>query len=489
MIGRMSLRLRLLAAVGAIALLALAVADVVVYASLHSYLLKQTDSALLVSHNAVEDAINKAASQSGDLSQATFCSLGRETAPGMFIEVRTSDNAIVNSETCPAYEPGSEQFSPKLPGVISGFTASSADPHEATTFFTVGSTKSTGPFFRVFASKLADGGQLIVAQPIGNIANTLGQLRLLEILVTVGALAGSVLLGLWLVRIGLRPLRDVVKTAESISGGDLLHRVPNANPDTEVGQVATALNVMLERIESDFRELQSSEDRLRQFVSDASHELRTPIAAVSGYAQLFSQGAAQRPEDLERVMQGIERESGRMGRLVNDLLTLARFDDGQAFEREPVELVGLVAEAVETARVVGPEWPIQFDAREPVEVLADRDALRQVFDNLLANARAHTAPGTAVHVRVGSENGEAFVEVADEGPGITEEQAKRVFERFFRADPSRSRHTGGSGLGLAIVATIMHAHDGAAKAEPGPRGGARFTVTLPVFDLGDDGAG
>jgi two-component system OmpR family sensor kinase len=397
----------------------------------------------------------------------------------MFIEVRGATDSVVSGELCQAFAAG-KKYSPKLPSVISGFTASADDQGEQVSYFTVASTTLGGPTFRVRASKL-DGDMLIIADPVG-ISNTLSQLLLLELLVTGGALFGAVLLGLWLVRVGLRPLRDVVRTAEAISDGDLMHRVPNANTRTEVGHVALALNVMLERIQTTVRDLQTSENRLRQFVSDASHELRTPIAAVSAYAQLFKQGASQREEDLPRVMDGIERETGRMARLVEDLLLLARFDEHQTLTAEPVELVGLVAEAVETARTVGPSWPVSFRADEPVEVMGDWGALRQVVDNLLANVRAHTQVGTAASVRVGREGRGAFVEVADEGPGISEQQAAALFERFFRVDSSRCRETGGAGLGLAIVATIVRAHGGRVAAAGRPGGGALFCVLLPALD-------
>jgi two-component system OmpR family sensor kinase len=400
----------------------------------------------------------------------------------MFIEVRSSANQAVSGESCPAFVPGRKTYSPKLPSAITGFALTAADPHEPVVYFTVPSTVSGGPSFRVRASKLESGGILIVADPIGNLSNTLDQLLVLELLVTIGALVGAVLLGLWLVRVGLRPLRDVVRTAEAISAGDLMHRVPNANTRTEVGHVASALNVMLERIQTAFADLQLSENRLRRFVSDASHELRTPIAAVSAYAQLFKQGAAKHEEDLPRVMDGIERETARMGRLVEDLLLLARLDEQHPFDLEPVELVGLAAEAVETARTVGPTWPISFVADEPVEVMGDWGALRQVVDNLLANVRAHTPAGTAARVTVGLAGSEAFVEVADEGPGITEQQSAVVFERFFRADPSRSRETGGAGLGLAIVATIVRAHGGNVNAFARPGQGALFRVVLPAVE-------
>jgi len=492
--NRFSLRTRLLLAVGAVALLALALADVTVYTSLKSYLYNQVDSTLQLSHISVEEAATGSSSDNypsygngGSASgqppgSSDFCAVGRESAPGMFIEVRNISHQVVNGESCPAFAPGKKTYSPKLPKIITGFARTSADPHEPVVYFTVSSTATGGPLFRVRASVLQNGGVLVVAEPINNISSTLDQLLLLELLVTAGALIGAVLLGLWLVRVGLRPLRDVVRTAEAISGGDLMQRVPNENTRTEVGHVATALNVMLERIQAGFGDLQLSENRLRRFVSDASHELRTPIAAVSAYAQLFRQGASEREEDLPRVMEGIERETARMGRLVEDLLLLARIDEQHPFDLEPVELVGLVAEAVETARTVGPAWPISLVASEPVEIMGDWGGLRQVVDNLLANVRAHTAPGTTATVSVGRAGREAFVEVSDEGSGISEEQAAVVFERFFRADPSRSRESGGAGLGLAIVATIVRAHGGKVTAVARPGRGALFRVVLPAID-------
>lgn len=490
---QLSLRTRLLLAVAAIALVALAVADVVVYSSLKSYLYNQTDSTLQLSHISVEAAVDQPEQPGAPAQQpvgtaestpgtSNFCAIGREGAPGMFIEVRNASGSVVSGKECPAFVPGEKSYSPKLPAIITGYRLTAADPHEPVTYFTVPSTSAAGPAFRVRASQLADGGFLVVAEPISSLSSTLGQLLLVEIIVTGVALAAAMLLGLWLVQVGLRPLRDVVKTADSISGGDVLHRVPNANDRTEVGHVATALNVMLERIETSFGELQESESRLRRFVSDASHELRTPIAAVSAYAQLFGQGADRREQDLPRVMDGIERETKRMAQLVDDLLTLARYDEPRTLEVEPVELVGLVAEATETARTVGPSWPISFIADEPVEVMGDWHALRQVIDNLFSNVRAHTPPGTPTEARVSRVGDQAVIEVADAGPGITNEQAAAVFERFFRVDPSRSRETGGAGLGLAIVATIVRIHGGRVEASPRDGGGSVFRVTLPILE-------
>jgi two-component system, OmpR family, sensor kinase len=476
--NQFSLRTRLLVGVGALAVLALAVVDVSVYTSLRSYLYEQADSTLQLSSFSVEIAADSNSSQGA----SNFCAVGRESAPGMFIEVRRNNDEVVAGEECPAFLPGMKSYSPTLPLAITGFVSVSADPYVPVTYFTVSSTTAGGPAFRVEASKLSSGAVLIVADPLTALSSTLRHLVLLEASVSAAALLGVVLLGLWIVRLGLRPLRDVVRTAESISGGDLMHRVPNENARTEVGHVALALNIMLERIQSSFRDLQLSENRLRQFVSDASHELRTPLAAVSAYAQLFKQGAAEREEDLPRIMEGIERETRRMAGLVEDLLLLARIDERSALNIGPVELSGLAAESVETARTVGPEWPVDFVAEGSVEVMGDWNSLRQVMDNLLANVRAHTPQGTPTTVRVGANQKEAYIEVADRGPGFSEEEASKVFERFFRADPSRSRETGGAGLGLAIVATIVHSLGGRAIATPRPGGGAMFRIVLPALD-------
>ncbi len=491
--GRLSLRTRLLLGVGAITLLALAVADVTVYASLNSYLYNQVDATLETAHSPIEAKVlgdhDDAPTTTPVPKRSEFCSTVREIAPGTFVEVRGANNVTEPGDRCPAYEPGETSFSPQLPTTIRGFRVTSSDPKEPVTYFTASATVTAGPEFRVRASKLDGGGVLVVAQPVEEVMSTLNRLLLLEIFVTGAALVLAVLLGLWLVRVGLRPLRDVVKTAESISGGDLMQRVPGANDRTEVGLVATALNVMLARIESSFAELQSSENRLRSFVSDASHELRTPIAAVSAYAQLFKRGAQTHTEDLPRVFEGIERETNRMARLVDDLLLLARFDEPRTTDFEPVELVGLAVEAIETSRMVGPEWPLTLVAAGPVEVIGDWSALRQVLDNLLSNIRAHTPAGTPATVRVAVEGDDALIEVIDAGPGIDEEKAASLFERFTRADPSRSRQTGGVGLGLAIVTAILRMHGGRAEMHAGGEDrGAIVRVFIPslVQDPGSE---
>ena len=240
------------------------------------------------------------------------------------------------------------------------------------------------------------------------------------------------MLGLWLVRVGLRPLGRIEHTAAAIAGGDLSQRVENDDPRTEVGRLGGALNTMLGQIEEAFDERTASEQRLRRFVADASHELRTPLAAVRAYAELFDRGARERPDDLERAMTGIQRESRRMGLLVDDLLLLARLDQGRPLERKPVDLREVARDAVESAQTLDPGRELELDAPEPVEVEGDRERLRQILDNLLANVRAHTPPGSAAAVHVLARDGEAVVEVADTGPGLSDDQLAHAFERFYR---------------------------------------------------------
>jgi two-component system OmpR family sensor kinase len=237
---------------------------------------------------------------------------------------------------------------------------------------------------------------------------------------------------------------------------------------------------MLGRIESAFAERQESEDRLRRFVADASHELRTPLTSIRGYAELFRRGAATRPDDLAKAMHRIEDEAARMGVLVEELLLLARLDQGRPVERQPVDLTALARDAVADARVVEPTRPLELDTDGPVQVTGDAVRLRQVLDNLLANVRTHTPPETAAAVSVRADDGHAVLEVSDRGPGMSEDETARAFERFYRVDPSRSRHSGGVGLGLSIVSAIVTAHGGEVQVRSAPGEGATFTVTLPL---------
>ncbi|MGB8351555.1 MAG: HAMP domain-containing sensor histidine kinase [Gaiella sp.] len=460
---RLSLRARLLLAVVVLAAIGLVAANVATYSTLSSYLLDRTDSTL----DQTAETLRRPGPGGGI----------RSAPPGTFVQVRSLDGDTVVATFSGATLPGASVPAPKLPGTVKPPTLNRS--REAVRYFTVGGAHG-GPEYRVRASIAQDDeAMLLVASSLRDVNSTLHRLLAIELVVTALVLAAIAGLGLWLVRLGLRPLDAIGETASAIAAGDLSRRVERAEERTEVGRLGLALNSMLARIESSFRAQEASERKLRRFVADASHELRTPLSAVRAYSELYDRGAAERPDDLERSMQGISRESERMSVLVEDLLLLARLDDGRPLEREPVELDEVVGEAVETAQAVDPERAIELHA-EPATVLGDRVRLRQIVDNLLANVRAHTPAGTPASVSVRRKNGSAEIAVTDAGPGLDEEHLEHLFERFYRADASRSRASGGVGLGLAIVAAVAVAHGGTASASSRPGEGTTVAIALPL---------
>ena len=463
MVRRLSLRARLLLGVVALAAVGLVAANVATYSTLSSYLLDRTDSTL----DQTAQTLRRPGPGGGI----------RSAPPGTFVQVRSLDGDTVVATFSGATLPGASVPAPNLPDAVRPPALNRTT--EAVRYFTVGGAHG-GPEYRVRASiAQGDEAMLLVASSLRDVNSTLNRLLAIELVVTALVLAAIAGLGLWLVRLGLRPLDAIGQTASAIAAGDLSRRVERAEERTEVGRLGLALNSMLARIESSFRAQEASERKLRRFVADASHELRTPLSAVRAYAELYDRGAAERPDDLERSMRGISRESERMSVLVEDLLLLARLDDGRPLERERVELDEVVGEAVETAQAVDPDRAIELHA-EPATVLGDRVRLRQIVDNLLANVRAHTPPGTPASVSVTRRNGSAEISVTDAGPGLDEEHLEHLFERFYRADPSRARASGGVGLGLAIVAAVAEAHGGTASASSRPGEGTTIAIALPL---------
>lgn len=363
------------------------------------------------------------------------------------------------------------------------------DPRVGAGPFTVDSVDGTAQWrvlMQGYQSVSGEQGTVAVALPLSTVTSTMNRLFVLTAVIGLATLLAVALISWFAVRRAFRPLTRIEDTAAAIAAGDLTRRIPDRNANDEVASLAQSLNVMLARIEQAFAVREASEARMRQFVADASHELRTPLATVKGYAELYRVGGVTEPEEVANAMRRIEDESSRMARLVEDLLLLTRLDTAPHRPLDEVDLVVVAHDVVQDARVRAPGRTITLRrygaANGPVVVPGDDFALRQVLTNLVANAVSHTPEDTSVEVLVGQTPATAVIEVQDHGPGIPPEAASRVFERFYRADPSRSRGAGrggGTGLGLSIVASIVARHGGTVHHRPTPGGGATFRVDLP----------
>lgn len=335
--------------------------------------------------------------------------------------------------------------------------------------------------WRVAARYDSSSGQTIVlAVSLADADATVSRLTRLSLLVSGLVLLFTAAAAWAIARIGLHPLKRIEETAERIAAGDLAERVPRYRRRTEVGRLAHALNGMLGQIERAFSASTLSEARLRRFISDASHELRTPVASIRGHAEMWRTGIS---DDLGTIMTRIESESKRMGDLVDDMLLLAHLDQSRPLERTPVDLLSLATDAVIDTQALQPERPIVLDARpgaNPPVVIGDQSRLRQVLANLLTNALAHTPVTSRIEVAVRARDHRVEVSVRDSGPGMDPEVLGKVFDRFYRADASRTRGHGGSGLGLAIVKSLTEAHGGTVSCTSDPTTGSTFTVSLPL---------
>jgi two-component system OmpR family sensor kinase len=351
---------------------------------------------------------------------------------------------------------------------------------------TIGSVSHSSVQWRAMTVRGPLGELTTVAIDLSDVQSTVRALTYAQVGIGLAVLLVLGVAGFAVVHRSLRPLVEVEQTAAAIASGQLDRRVPERDPRTEVGRLSLALNGMLTQIqgamaasEASAEQARSSEDRMRRFITDASHELRTPLTTIRGFAELYRQGAAN---DVEMLMSRIESESSRMGLLVEDLLLLARLDAQRPLDRRRVDLLSLASDAVHDAQSIAPKRTISmevFDGPGTPEVLGDEPRLRQVISNLVANALQHTPETAGVTVRVGTDDDQAVLEVCDEGPGMSADDAHRVFERFYRADSSRARTSGGSGLGLSIVDSLVYAHGGTVSVTTAPGLGCRFKVSLP----------
>ena len=467
----MSLRLRLMLGLVCLVAIGLAAIDAVTYLTLQGSLTQQVDTQLNDSSGSVYSCLLH------ELETSTNRCFGVYVPVGSFAE-------LVRADSGGAY--GATYFGRSAPAPrISSRLLAAASSHAVEA--TVPAVSGAGSYqvLAVPVTPPVDSGLglppsiLVFAEPLSGVDATLAQVRLLEVLVSAAIV---VILGAgawWTVQLGLSPLRRIRDTAQKIAAGDLSQRVESTDQRTEVGQLGVSLNEMLSQIEQAFEARMASEDRLRQFVADASHELRTPLSSIRGYAELFRRGAASNPEDLGKAMQRIESESIRMAKLVDDLLLLARLDEGRPLEIRPVDLSQIAVECAADQLVADRNHPITVRAATPVVVDGDEARLRQVVTNLVRNAVVHTPDHTEIEVTVTEEDDRGVVEVQDHGPGIPAQAQDRIFERFVRLDKARGRSRGGAGLGLAIVAAIVASHGGSIRHSPTPGGGATFRVELP----------
>ncbi|MFI7128434.1 ATP-binding protein [Nonomuraea sp. NPDC050153] len=483
MIGRLSLAARLLA----IAVALLAVGLVVI----SSVVLRQLEAQLMTRVDAQLEPMGKAASA---IPPDLVVKLSRAPIPaGQFDLVEKGFVAYLAADGSVLRELG-DLAGPALPRLDSAAVAARAGQP-----FTVSGTN--GEEWRAVAlpragtNGLGSGGTslgpaehtaVVAAVSLDEMRSTIDRLRVACLLTGAVLLGVLALVGGVAIRAGLSPLRRVEETAAAIADGDLTRRVPEpAGRSTEVGRLARSLNKMLAQIEQGVAAKVESEARMRTFVADVSHELRTPLFGIKGFSELYRMGGTEAGPALARI----ESESGRLARLVEDLLLLAGLDesDGPGLDLTPMDLRTLAADARHDFAALAPSRPVTFTGPSggpaaSAPVLGDEARLRQVVSNLVGNAITHTPPSTPVRIGVGTEGAEAVLVIEDEGPGLDAEEAARVFDRFYRADGSRTRATGGAGLGLAIVRSIVTAHGGRVEVRSSPGRGAAFRVRLPAAD-------
>ena len=467
-----SLRNRLILASVVLASFAIIASDFAANAALRTYLISQVDDQLINISNTSLNRLDRAgiAPLEADDKNSPFKILEplRGVPTATSITLLDIDGNLIGQV---GGELGGKNFA------VTGLKIAEVSQYKNRPFTIEG--KDGEPDIRALAQMLPTGmGSVIVADSLEKVDKTLSQLRFLFLILGLIALITIAMAARWIIALGLKPLEAVEDTAEAIAAGDLSARLPAAKPDTEVGRLTTSLNTMLARIEESFTARVESENKLRRFVADASHELRTPLTAIRGFAELHRQGAVAGEEKTKELINRIEKESVRMSSLVEDLLLLARLDQSRELAKEPVDLNTLITEAVASARAAGPNHPIEIklEASE-IFVLGDSQRIHQVIANLLANARTHTPNGTEISITAMQGVSETTIAVSDKGPGLSKADQDRIFERFYRADPSRVRNSGeGSGLGLSIVDAVMKAHGGYVSVKSEVGRGATFTL-------------
>ncbi|HEX9226309.1 MAG TPA: HAMP domain-containing sensor histidine kinase [Arthrobacter sp.] len=474
-----SLRSQLVAIMTALMLVALTATGAGTLTLLHSYLQGQVDDKLRAAIASVRQ--QQSFSQLQDQPQS----------------VPTDYSLMLFAPGQPAVPfGGNKVLHPDIPSI----TSEEAAAREQAPFQVRG---TDGRNWRVVALNVVDSKErssvVVIGLPLWPVDSVMEHAVLVVVGVGLLTLVLAFFIATWSISRSFRPLARVEKTAAAIAAGDLSRRVEIENPNTEVGRLGSSLNAMLAHIETAFAARMASEERMRRFAADASHELRTPLVTIRGFSELYRQGALSTPEDVATAMGRIESEAKRMGAMVEDLLLLARIDEQRPLQQKPADLLLIANDAVVDTQASDRGRVISLTGLDggppaPAPVLGDEAKLRQVVGNLVGNALRYTPEGTPIEIAVGARTAEdgnrlSVIEVRDHGPGVPAEEAARIFERFYRADTSRTRETGGSGLGLAIVAAIVGSHAGTVRVEETDGGGATLVVSLPFLDESTEDTG
>jgi two-component system, OmpR family, sensor kinase len=464
----LSLRGRLLIGVISLVVVGLLISDIAIYGFLQRFLITRVDEQLTSNFQAAVGVL-------GGPDEGPRSSFGYR--PGTVFElVSPSGTLLAPPKVVTTVGSAPSSALPVLP-----HTLPSNGMDKPSAAFTVDGSGGVSKYRVIdWPEDSFNGNFVVLAIPLTDEVSTLDQLVVLESAISLGVVVAIAILALLIIRIGLRPLQRMGEVAQDIAAGDLTRRVEPATPQTEIGRLGLALNGMLSQIEAAFAERTESNARLRRVIADASHELRTPLTSIRGYAEMLRRGAEESPADSESARRRIEQEAIRMTGLVDDLLVLARLDQGRPLAKDAVDLRSIATDAVADARVVAPQREISLSANGPVMVTGDDTRLRQVLGNLMRNALVHTPQQTPIEVEVATDDGLGRMSVADHGPGLDEGDVGRIFEPFYRADPSRSRDSGGAGLGLSIVSAVVTAHGGRVKVKQTEGGGATFEVELPL---------
>ena len=483
---RWSLRIRLILATLSLAAIAIVASDFAASTSLKNFLLQQVDTQLEnVATNSIARLDRAGIDTTGDGTSATGA---KQEDDQPYKPVRPLNNVptattvtLLDLSGNVVGQLGGDLVTEDGTNPFVGLQPAEVISYQGAPFTIKGADGS--PDIRVIARLLPSGvGTAVVSVTLESVDRTLAKLFAIFLLISFIVLFIIGLVSYLLIRLSLRPLTNIEATAQAIADGDLSARLPESNPKTEVGRLTGSLNRMLARIEESFAVRIESETKLRRFVADASHELRTPLTAIRGFAELHRQGAVVGEAKTKELVGRIEKESIRMSSLVEDLLLLARLDQSRELDRDPVDIEHLIKEAVASAEAAGPDHPIAVNILgEDLFVLGDSMRIHQAIANLLANARTHTEDGTPITITAKHEGNEIQISVADQGGGLSAEDQGRIFERFYRADPSRVRVRGeGSGLGLSIVHAVMQAHGGSVTVESKLGNGTTFTLHFPV---------